>query len=260
MIRPRLFSQASGALAAFQHTGFDGVHVSTERRVQARTSMLARLDARLHFSDDQSADGRCLSFDGTLRPAGVRLWVAFRDGEEDLRSAEPDSVATMLLTPEAGTVVLPHVADAPLGEPAWTWVRFVNQHGEPLGPEVFLGRCDDRALPLSVVLHLNVEACAWLMARDFRPGDGPTIAITGDLSFLDGVIAEVHTKRSPKDDALPVETRSIPLLAPGHSEPLGTGEAAGKSRGTPWVTARFTDPLGEPCGQAHELRRCVALH
>jgi len=228
----------AGILAAASATYGDAT-------VESSLSIPARVSVSAESADCQNNPGPHVTLSGIVAIANLKIELVFRNNVKGTHEHVETTTVSAELAPADGSITIPKqpVQGGTGGNP-FIWIQFLDQSGNPISGEIFLGRCV-QGLDANVVSDLLVPGLATFTAGgdscDNSPG--PYITLTGQIS-LSGVNARIIFRNNDNPvggphKAVRQTSMDIEIVPAGETIHFAKQPVQGGVGGNPRVWIRF---------------------
>jgi hypothetical protein len=236
--------------SGFAHRAF------SEQRLSKATRMSVRVRGALRVRPCGEPDALEGRLEGVVRLPGFGTQVVFRSARPIARAGVTHVTNETILVPAGGEIEIPHQwvrwrqePESPLA------VQFTSAAGAPLSEPVLLGRAARGLYVVDCEVAGRVTVGAWVAARDCA-SHHVDLAITGEITFGDGILARVVA--APDDpDPLPDAIGVIQVVAPGTPVLAAERLVVTHAPPSPEVSIQFRDERGAAIGEEATLGVCI---
>ena len=233
------------------------------QQVSTTYGMPVRLQAAIEASGCENAPGPQVTINGALTLGGLGVDLIFRNNERGTHTRTEQTVAKVVLLPNGQSVSVPkQPAEGGVGGNPFIWIQLLDESGNPLSGEIFLGRCVQGLFNLQADFTLVSTATADIAVGDCS-NRGPSITLSGELA-LTGLNARLIFRNNDNpvggphqaDEATRVD---IVILPAGESITFPKQPVQGGVGGNPLIYVLFRDGNGKALGSEFALGRCTKL-
>jgi hypothetical protein len=215
--------------------------------------------------DCSNNPGPKIYFSGLAGTVGFGVRTIFRNNDKGTHEYTDESNVDVALQPDGSQITIPKqpVLGGTGGNP-FIWIQFLNENGQPLGNEIFIGRCvQGYTFKGTQKVAETAEAYSDYTISGCENSPGPNITFDAGLS-LAGVNAVIIFRNNDNPVGGPHEASEV-LSSPLTVIPNGTAFSFAKQPvlggvgGNPWIWTQFLDGLANPASNEILLGRCEQL-
>ncbi len=207
-----------------------------------------------------------ITLDGAITVDGIGAQLIFTNNRNQFtHESTADFAADLVIVPEGGSLSVPTLStDGNTISDPYVWVRFVDDQGQALSDEVYLGHCSEGLSDAQVSLDLPAEAVVFDSTRaSCSNHPGPEITLDAELS-LGAATAQIvlRDRADPASDTgTPLQEAIFeqPVTTTGKTFPFPKQPVQGGVGGNPWIFLELSDGAGSAVGNRVLLGRCVQL-
>lgn len=223
--------------------------------VKQAFSLPAAAEVNVNSEDCQNSQGPWVTLDGTISLGGVRLQIVLQNNAKGTHTATVTLETNVVLLNLGDSITIPKqpVRGGVGGNPHIS-LQFTDAQGNPLGDELYLGRCV-QGLTLDPAWLLSALASADISVGGCSNKGGPWITIGGGIT-LSGVNANVIFRNNVKGTHTAEVSTTVTLIADGTTIKVPKQPVRGGAGGNPIISVRFLDGAGNPIGDTIVLGKC----
>ena len=226
----------------------------SEQRVSSPHSLFARFEAWIRITECSTPLGPRLSLHASLSLPALEARVIFRPAPPGSHAPSEEVVRQLMLVRPGERLVRPWRPVRGIPRGAEITLRVLARDGSLLEEEP-VGECQDRFHDVVVPLALDVNAVAWIVARDWSERGAPRIRSRGELVFNRG--ATVRLGFRGKDGRAGEGVGGVDLVRAGTALFSAEKLCDAGLQNNRWVSVQFADESGRPIGDEHLVGRCV---
>lgn len=221
-----------------------------------------RLEVTITTFDCENSPGPQITLDGGVLLSGVNVQLIFRNNiNTDVHTTVKD-IQTAAAVASGTKIVIPKqpVLGGTGGNP-WIWIQLLDNDGNPLTGEIFLGRCVQGLFQPVNDFFTRIVVQAILEVLDCTNNPGPSINVSGSVTFDPGVKVR-FVFRNQREAGAQHEADAIvdvPVVPEGFTLQIPKQPVQGGVGGNPWISVRTADSMGQPTSTETLLGRCVQL-
>jgi hypothetical protein len=214
-------------------------------------------------SECQNSPGPYIVMNGEIGYEGLGLRLIFRNNKKATHEHTEEFVTTLVILPEGESITLPkQPALGGVGGNPFIWMQLLDDEGQALTGEIFLGRCVQGlsetiawpVIPADAVLNSVVAECS--------NHPGPFITVDGNADIA-GMTARFIFRNNDNPVGGPheavIDGTADLVLTPPTSVTFPKQPVLGGAGGNPWIFAQFIDGDGNPLSNEVLIGRCVKL-
>jgi hypothetical protein len=211
--------------------------------------------------DCSNSPGPFVTISGVLGLEGIDVKAIFRNNVKGTHEYEDVLTVTSDLLPDGHTITIPK--QPPLGGAGgnpFVWVQLLDGSNQPLGDEIFLGRCvqglNSFDLDSSFFLDGDIEGD---FAIECTNHPGPYITFSGGF-VINGLKAKFIFRNNDNPVGGPHKAESVvtlTLIGNGTTITIPKQPPLGGAGGNPLIYVQFLDADGNAISDEIELGRCV---
>lgn len=228
--------------------------------------MPVMVNYELSTYDCSNNPGPRITFSGLTSTAGFGVRTIFRNNMKGTHEHVEEMTSDVTLQPAGSEIVIPkQPVRGGVGGNPFIWVQFIDADGQPIGDEIFIGRCvqgytfkgaqqvDESAVATSTY---TVQGCA--------NSPGPDITFDAGLA-LAGLDARIIFRNNDNPVGGPHEASEDVVSDPLEVIPDGTAytfpkqPVLGGVGGNPWIWTQFMDGNARTVSDEILLGRCEQL-
>lgn len=212
--------------------------------------------------DCSNNPGPNITFSGLAGTAGFGVRTIFRNNMDGTHTYIDSAKVDVALQPTGEKITIPKqpVLGGVGGNP-YIWVQFINEKGEAVSGEIFIGRCVQGYTFKGAQQVAEVAtASSKYVVSGCSNNPGPNITFDAGLSFK-GLSAVVIFRNNVKGTHEASATLSSPLqvIPSGLSFSFPKQPVLGGVGGNPWIWTQFLNGQGAAVSNEILLGRCVQL-
>jgi hypothetical protein len=215
--------------------------------------------------DCSNNPGPNIYLSGVAGTVGFGVRTIFRNNEKGTHEYTDETKVDVALQPDGQQIVIPKqpVKGGTGGNP-FIWIQFLNEKGEPIGDEVFIGRCV-QGYTFKAAQKVDEDAVAYsdYTISGCENSPGPNITFDAGIS-LAGINAVVIFRNNDNPVGGPHEAEAN-ISSPLQIIPAGTAftfpkqPVLGGVGGNPWIWTQFLDGKANVVSDEILLGRCEQL-
>lgn len=210
-----------------------------------------------------NAPGPYVTLNGGLTLGGLGVELLFKNNLKGTHTFVTQSTVDVTVIPAGESISIPKqpVQGGTGGNP-FIWLQFVDDEGNGMTEEIFLGRCvqglsgisSDFSLPTTAIASVSGGSC---------DNTGSTITLSGELR-LTAMNARVIFRNNDNPVGGPHENDQpavvdIVIIPQGETIEFAKQPPLGGVGGNPWIFLQFLNGQGMPVGDEFLVGRCVQL-
>jgi hypothetical protein len=219
------------------------------------STMAAHATVNVEETGCQNHPGPWVTLDGEIALGGMQVKVILQNNVKGTHTATVTNEVTAVLLNLGESITIPKqpVLGGVGGNPHIS-IQFLNGAGEPLGDEIYLGRCvQGLTIPLDLLLGAITELNIGVSGCSNNPG--PWITLGGSVT-LSGVSANIIFRNNVKGTHTAEETTTVTLLKDGTELKIPKQPVRGGAGGNPIISIQLLDGQGNPVGDVITLGKC----
>ncbi|HEV8595489.1 MAG TPA: hypothetical protein VGR51_08175, partial [Thermoplasmata archaeon] len=197
----------------------DAIGVQT---VSADVAMATDVHADVATGGCSNSPGPWITLTGELSFGGIGVTLIFRNNAKGTHEHTEDLTASVVVIPEGDTIQF--AKQPPLGGVGgnpFIWIQFVDDDGNALSGEIFLGRCVQGFTSVDASFFTDALASANVEGGTCSNSPGPYITLSGEIR-LSGINANLIFRNNDNPVGGPHEhsedvTVSVVLLPEGET-------------------------------------------
>jgi hypothetical protein len=215
--------------------------------------------------DCSNNPGPNIYLSGVAGTVGFGVRTIFRNNAKGTHQYTDETQVDVALQPDGQQIVIPKppVLGGTGGNP-FIWIQFLNEAGQPIGDEIFIGRCV-QGYTFKGAQQVDEQATAYsdYTISGCENSPGPNITFDAGIS-LAGINAVVIFRNNDNPVGGPHEAAAN-LSSPLQIIPAGTGftfpkqPVLGGVGGNPWIWTQFLDGRANVVSDEILLGRCEQL-
>src|SRR2546427_2895368 len=232
------------------------------QQVSTGLSMPTQMSLTESASSCDNSPGPYVTLSGELTLGGLGADLIFRNNAKGTHTDVVTTTVSIELIPPGGTVTIPkQPSQGGVGGNPFIWVQILDDHGNALTGEIFLGRCvqglSDAAASFTLPATLDVT----VTADGCTNNPGPYITVSGEMA-LSGLNARLIFRNNDNPVGGPHEKDvlghvDVVLIPAGTTITIPKQPVLGGVGGNPWISLVITDAAGNPLTGEIKLGRCV---
>jgi hypothetical protein len=209
--------------------------------------------------------GPKITFNGLASTIGFGVRTVFRNNAKGTHEYTDETNVDVTLQPDGSQITIPKqpVLGGTGGNP-FIWIQFLNENGNPMGDEIFIGRCV-QGYTFKGVQQVAESAQAYsdYTISGCENSPGPNITFDAGIS-LAGINAVIIFRNNDNPVGGPHEASDV-LSSPLSVIPTGTAftfpkqPVLGGVGGNPWIWTQFLDGKASTVSDEILLGRCEQL-
>jgi hypothetical protein len=215
--------------------------------------------------DCSNNPGPQITFSGLASTIGFGVRTIFRNNMKGTHEYSEEAKVDVELQPDGAEIVIPKqpVLGGTGGNP-FIWIQFINENGDPVGDEIFIGRCvQGYTFKGAQQVAENATAYADYTVSGCENSPGPNINFSSGLS-LAGLSAVIIFRNNDNPVGGPHEasanlSNSLQIIPFGTSWTFPKQPVLGGVGGNPWIWTQFLDGGGSAASSEILLGRCEQL-
>jgi len=221
-----------------------------------------RVDFQVDFVDCSNNPGPFIYFSGFASTAGFGVRTIFRNNMKGTHEFDVEKDVDVSLQPAGTQIVIPkQPSRGGVGGNPYIYVQLEDAHGNPMGEEIFIGRCvqgssfkgsQNVASISNSYVNYQVAGC--------ENNPGPTITFDAGFS-LSGINARIIFRNNVKGthEAIVESSTMATVVADGTAFSFPKQPVLGGVGGNPWIWTQFTDGNSVKLSDEILIGRCVQL-
>lgn len=256
---------AIGALGALQPSAGGGTKSSSAitagQTVQASVPQDVAAHADVSASGCDNSPGPYITLTGEIALSGLGVQLIFQNNQKGTHTHIEETTVSVVVVPAGETIQFAkQPVQGGVGGNPFIWIQFVDEDGNPLSDEIFLGRCVQGLFAADAGFVIPALASATVEGGSCD-NTGSTIKLSGELR-LTGIEAKLIFRNNDNPVGGPHEhdedtTVSIVLIPAGETIEFAKQPPLDGAGGNPWIYLVFTDANGNPVSDKFLLGRCV---
>jgi hypothetical protein len=190
--------------------------------------------------------------------------MTFRNNEKGTHEHSEDVSVNVSLLAAGDSITIPkQPSRGGAGGNPFIWIQMVDDAGDALSDEIYLGRCVQGLTTLNPDVLMPALATLVIESLDCTNNPGPFIRVGGDLNLESGLHARVIFRNNDNPVGGPHETVveeafNVQLLAPGLNIEFPKQPVHGGVGGNPWIWVQLLSNSGA-LSEEILVGRCVQL-
>jgi hypothetical protein len=217
---------------------------------------------QVDFVDCSNNPGPFIYFSGFASTGGFGVRTIFRNNVKGTHEFDSEKDIDVSLQPAGTPIIIPkQPSRGGVGGNPYIYVQFEDAHGNPIGDEIFIGRCvqgssfkgsQQVACTSNTFVNYQVSGC------DNNPG--PTITFDAGFS-LSGINARIIFRNNEKGthEAIVESSTIAQVVQDGTAFSFPKQPVLGGVGGNPWIWTQFTDGNSVALSDEILIGRCVQL-
>jgi len=215
--------------------------------------------------DCSNNPGPKITFSGLAATAGFGVRTIFRNNMVGTHEHVEESAVDVSLQPNGSQIVIPKqpVLGGVGGNP-FIWIQFVNEQGQAVTGEIFIGRCvQGYTFKGAQSVAENAQGTTKYTVSGCENSPGPNITFEAGLSVA-GLNARIIFRNNDNKVGGPHEATAtissdLSVIPSGSSWTFPKQPVLGGVGGNPWIWTQFLNGSGAPVSGEILLGRCEQL-
>jgi hypothetical protein len=221
-------------------------------------TMGAQAHVNLTESDCQNSHGPWITLDGDIALGGMGMRLILQNNVKGTHTATVTFETNVVVLSLGSSITIPkQPVRGGVGGNPYIYLQFLSSSGDPIGSELYLGRCV-QGLSLSQDALLAAIASMDIGVGDCDNSGGPWITIGGGIT-LSGVNANIIFRNNVKGTHTAEATTTVSLLPNGTTIQVPKQPVRGGAGGNPIISVQFLHGDGTPIGDPITLGKCNKL-
>ncbi|HEU5289563.1 MAG TPA: hypothetical protein VFU05_02895 [Cyclobacteriaceae bacterium] len=215
--------------------------------------------------DCSNNPGPQITFSGLATTAGFGVRTIFRNNMKGTHEHSEEAYVDVSLQPDGTEIVIPKqpVLGGTGGNP-FIWIQFIDDQGNAVGGEVFIGRCvQGYTFKGASQVNENAVASSKYTTEGCENSPGPNITFDAGLS-MNGLSAVIIFRNNDNPVGGPHEatadlSNELEIIPAGTSWTFPKQPVLGGVGGNPWIFTQFLDGSANAMSNEILLGRCEQL-
>lgn len=237
---------------------------SADKQLSVEHDLPVHVEASAFTTGCNNSPGPEITLVGEISLGEIDAQIIFKNNAKGTHQAEVDTTVDVIILPDGEVISFPKqpVLGGVGGNP-FIWLQFVDENGEPLSEELFLGRCVQGFNEISADFFIPSTVTAVVSAESCKNSPGPFVTLEGEVAIT-GIDAKLIFRNNDNPVGGPHEhdedtTVDIIILPAGESITIPKQPPLGGAGGNPIISVVFLDEDGDTIGDEFELGRCKKI-